>query len=76
MFNLLKNLTTAEFEVLSDFYNGLSYKEISEKRVVEEFTIRSQTTKIIKKFGAKNMKTLIKNLHDLNVFDIFYNNTH
>jgi len=74
MFNLLRTLTTAEFEVLSDFYSGLTYKEISKKRVVEESTLRSQATKIIKKFNAPNMKTLIKNLHDSSVFDIFNNN--
>ena len=71
MFNLLKNLTTAEFEVLSDFYYGLSYREISKKRVVEESTLRSQVSKIIKKLDATNMKTLIKNLHELNAFEIF-----
>lgn len=74
MFNLLRTLTTAEFEVLSDFYAGLTYKEISKKRVVEESTLRSQATKIIKKFNAPNMKTLIKNLHESSVFDIFNNN--
>lgn len=71
MFNLLRTLTTAEFEVLSDFYSGLSYKEISKKRVVEESTLRSQVTKIIKKFDVPNMKTLIKNLHESQAFDIF-----
>ncbi len=73
MFNLLKELTTAEFEVLSDFYSGLSYKEISKKRVVEESTLRSQVSKIIKKLDAPNMRALVKNLHELNAFDIFYN---
>ena len=71
MFNLLKTLTTAEFEVLSDFYSGLTYKEISKKRMVEESTLRSQVTKIIRKFDEPNMKTLIKSLHDSQVFDIF-----
>lgn len=71
MFNLMRNLTTAEFEVLSDFYYGLSYEEISKKRVVEESTLRSQVSKIIKKLDAPNMKTLIKDLHAMNAFEIF-----
>jgi DNA-binding NarL/FixJ family response regulator len=72
-FNLLTKLSNAEFEILKDLYYGYSYKEIAQKRFVEESTIRSQVTRLLKKFEAKNMRVLIKSLRNMKAFDTFIN---
>lgn len=68
---LLSKLSTAEFEVLKDLCDGLSYKEIAKKRFVEEITVRSQVVRIVKKFDVSNIRKLTKTLKALDVFKIF-----
>ena len=63
-------LTAAEYKILRMVYDGLSYSEIAEQRFVEEVTIRTQINKILKKFGKKNMKDLVKELRDIQFFDM------
>ena len=63
-------LTAAEYKILRMVYDGLSYSEIAELRFVEEVTIRTQINKILKKFGKKNMKDLVRELRDIQFFDL------
>ena len=62
-------LTSSEYKILKLVYEGFSYTEIAEQRFVEEVTVRTQVNKILKKFGAKNMKQLVKQLRDMQIFD-------
>lgn len=71
--NIVSKLTTAEFEVLSALKQGKTYRQIADERFVEDVTIRTQVNKILKKFGEHNIKTVIKNLSDLKIFDIYEN---
>lgn len=63
-------LTSSEYKILRMIYDGLSYSEIAEQRFVEEVTIRTQVNKILKKFKAKNMKQLIKQLKEIQLFNL------
>lgn len=62
-------LTSSEYKILKLVYDGFSYAEIAEQRFVEEVTIRTQVNKILKKFEAKNMKQLVKQLRDIQIFN-------
>lgn len=61
-------LTSSEYKILRLIYDGFTYPEIAEQRFVEEVTIRTQVNKILKKFEAKNMKQLMKQLRDAQIF--------
>ena len=68
--NTLNKLTTSEVKILHDICEGLSYKEIGKKRFVEEITIRSQISRIIKKFNVKRITEVTEIMKNLNLFDI------
>lgn len=63
-------LTSSEYKILRMIYDGLSYSEIAQQRYVEEVTIRTQVNKILHKFNKKNMKELMKELKNLQIFDL------
>lgn len=69
MISNITKLSSMELEVLRDIYAGMTYKEIAQKRFVEEGTIKSATSRILKKFNEKKMKDLIEKLKELYLFD-------
>ncbi len=69
--NIVRNLSTSEFEVLKAVYDGKSYKDIAKERVVEEGTIRVQVSRILRKFNVGSMRALVKSLRDLQIFELF-----
>lgn len=69
--NVITKLSNAEYEILKAVYNGYSYKEIAKQRFVEEVTIRTQVTRILKNFKAKSMKDVIPILKQLKIFDVY-----
>lgn len=62
-------LSIVEYEILREIYNGKPYKKIAEERFVEETTIKSTVTRILRKLGYRSMKELIAVLKELSVFD-------
>lgn len=68
--NSVAQLTSTEYQILRLVYDGYSYSDIANQRFVADVTIRTQVNKILKKFGAKNMKELIKQLKDAQIFDM------
>ena len=68
--NILSKLSTSEYEVLCAVRNGDTYRKIAKDRCVEEVTVRTQVSRILKKTGFSNMKTAIKKLEELNLFNI------
>ncbi|MCL2068999.1 MAG: response regulator transcription factor [Oscillospiraceae bacterium] len=66
----VSRLTNSEFEVLSQIFEGKSYKEISGTRFVSVGTVKSQVNSILKKFNQKNMKELIAILKGMNFENI------
>lgn len=71
LLSMVSKLSNSEFEVLKELYDGKSYKELSKTRFVEEITIRTQVNRIVKKFGAANIKSLVEDLKKMQAFDIF-----
>lgn len=70
LINIIRKLTSSEYDILYALYKGLSYKEIATQRYVEEVTIRSQVNKIVKKCESNNVKELIETLKACQVFDL------
>lgn len=68
--NTITKLTTSEYRILNDLCQGLSYTDIAKKRYVEITTIRSQASRIMKKFNAPDMLSLIKTLNSMQMFDL------
>ncbi len=69
--NIVSKLTTAEFDVLCALRQGKTYRQVAEERFVEDVTVRTQVNKILKKFGVHSVKTVIKSLENLKIFDIY-----
>jgi len=68
-FQVMLLINTTEYEILKMIYGGLTYRNIAELRFVQETTIRSQVNHILKKFGKKRMKDVIRQLRELKIFD-------
>ena len=71
--NTVTKLTTAEYRILNDLCHGLTYADIAKKRYVESGTIRSQVSRIMKKFNTSDITTVIQMLNDLEVFKLLGN---
>lgn len=71
LIELVSKLSTGEFEVLKLISEGKNYREISQLRFVEEGTIRVMVSRILKKFSCKNMNQLLKQLNNVQIFDLF-----
>lgn len=69
MIDVFVTLSPSEYEVLHDIYDGMTYKKIAEKRFVEECTVKTLASRIIKKFKMSTMKDLIFAMKELNIFD-------
>lgn len=65
---ITSKLTAAELDILKLVYAGYTYKQIAKLRYVEEVTVRTQANKILKKTGAKSIKSVIKELKKMNAF--------
>ena len=73
--NQITKLSKSEISVLRGIYYGKSYREIAAERYVEEGTIRAQASGILRKFETKRMKSLIKSLKEMELFefiDLYY----
>jgi DNA-binding NarL/FixJ family response regulator len=64
-------ISNTEFEILRMALNGNTYREIAEKRFVEETTIRSEIYRILKKFNKKKMKDVMLLLKEINFIELF-----
>lgn len=69
LYSQISSLTSGEFELLSEMYNGGSYKKIAEKKAVEVDSVRKMAQRLLTKFEAKNMKELILSMKQLKFFE-------
>ena len=69
LLNCIALLTASEYKILQSIYRGHSYADIAKQRFVEEVTIRTQVSKILKKFNQHKMSDLINELKQINFFD-------
>lgn len=70
LITILSKLSTSEYEVLLAICNGAKYKEIAQNRFVEVCTIKTHAQRILKKFGAKNMKELVSTIHKSGIIEL------
>jgi DNA-binding NarL/FixJ family response regulator len=68
---VMMKISNTEFEIIRMAFDGYSYREIAERRFVEETTIRSEIYRILKKFNKKKMKDVIALLKEINFVDLF-----
>ena len=68
--NTVTKLTTSEYRILNDLCHGLTYADIAKKRYVEITTIRSQVSRILKKFNVTDVSVLIASLNQTHMFDL------
>jgi len=64
-------ISNTEFEIIRMAYDGYSYREMAERRFVEETTIRSEIYRILKKFNKRKMKDVVLLLKEINFADLF-----
>lgn len=70
LFTKFSNLSSIEIEILRSLCKGKNYKEISEERFVEEVTIRSSSSRIVKKLEYNSVKEMIESINNLKLFDL------
>ena len=70
---LMTNLSKTELSIVGMLCQGYSPKEISDERVVEYSTIRSQLTLILKKTGYTNYKQLVKDINNSGALELLIN---
>lgn len=68
--NILIKLSNNEYEILKAIYNGETYSDIAKSRFIEEITVRSTVSRILKKFNMKTMKDVIVALKETQVFEL------
>jgi DNA-binding NarL/FixJ family response regulator len=68
---VMMKITNTELEIIKLVYEGATYREIAQKRFVEETTIRSEIHWILEKFKQKKMKDLIALLTEIKFFETF-----
>lgn len=68
--NMASKLTKSELEILKMVNDGMKYVEIAKMRSVELGTIKLQVNKILKKFSAPSMKSLIADLREGGFFNM------
>ena len=69
--NIIARLSKSEYDILIDlYYNNYSYKDIAKKRFVEEITIRSQISRLLKKFDKTTIDELLDDLNQTGAMEI------
>lgn len=69
--NTIYCLTQTELEILKLMIKGLKQKDISTLRYVEQTTVRTHISNIIRKFEKKSMKEVINTIKDLKIMELF-----
>lgn len=73
LLNCVALLTASEYKILQLVYEGYSYSEIAQQRFVEDVTVRTQISKILKKFNKKSLSELIDELKQIQFFNFNIN---
>lgn len=66
-----KILSNSELEIAKLYYQGKTAGQIAKERFVEVSTVRVHVHNVLKKFGKKNMKEVVRLLENAGVFEVF-----
>lgn len=69
MFNKISHLTKGELNLLRDLYNGVTYKEIADKKFIEVASVKKMASRLLKHMEVSNMTELMETLHNLQIFE-------
>jgi DNA-binding NarL/FixJ family response regulator len=65
--NRLFRLSRTELEILELFVHGMSRREISEVRIVEEVTVKTQVRSILRKTEFQTVRDLVRTINALDL---------
>ena len=66
----LTRLSKGEFDLLYSLYKGEKYKDIADRKVIEVTSVKKMASRLLKRMGIKNMSELLKQLHELRLFEL------
>lgn len=69
MFNKISHLTKGELKLLRELYNGATYKDIADRKVIEVASVKKMASRLLKRMDASNMAELMNTLHNLQIFE-------
>lgn len=72
--NKMMSLSSRELEVLRAICDGYTYEEIAEKIFIEDVTVRTTVSRILKKMKYSRMSTLVEHLNEMKIFQLFKDN--
>lgn len=67
----ISDLTATERDIIKLLMQDKKVREIADERNVEMVTVKTQISGILKKFGEKRTKSIIKKIRDLNISHLF-----
>ncbi len=70
MYINLTRLSKGEFDLLYSLYKGEKYKDIADRKVIEVTSVKKMASRLLKRMGIKNMSELLKQLHELRLFEL------
>jgi DNA-binding NarL/FixJ family response regulator len=73
IFSKFASLSNGEIEILRLMCDGLTPFQIAEARFVEDVTIRSAISRILKKLEYRNAKVMVKHIKELKIFELLDN---
>ncbi len=67
----IASLTQSEREIIKLLLQNKKINEIAKIRCVEPVTIKTQTSNLLKKFGVKRTKEIVRQIEELNLTELF-----
>lgn len=69
---MISKLTKSEKQLVKCLLDGMKVSDIAKARNVEVVTVKTQLTKLLKKFQVNRTKKIVQLIHDLNLEHLFY----
>lgn len=70
--SMISELTKSEKQLVKYLLEGMKVKDIAKARNVEVVTVKTQLTKLLKKFQVNRTKKIVQLIHDLHLEHLFY----
>lgn len=70
--SMISKLTKSEKQLVKCLLDGMKVSDIAKARNVEVVTVKTQLTKLLKKFQVNRTKKIVQLIHNLNLEHLFY----